>query len=73
MIQKSKLKEQIEKAVERLHNTESTTYEHKYYIRQLQKYKVVINELMLSAERKSSKRFPQYHKWSIIFKIKECA
>ena len=69
MIQKSKLKEQIEKAVESLHDTDPSSYEHKHcYIRQLQKYKIVINELMLSAERKSSKRFPQYHKWSIIFK-----
>ena len=68
MITKSKLKEQIEKAVQRLRETDPETYEHRYYIKQLQKYKIVINELMLAAERKSSKKFPQYHKWSIVFK-----
>ena len=67
MIQKSKLKEGIEKAMERLENTEKTSYEYAYYVKKLQQYKRVINALMLGAERKSSKRFPQYHKWSIIF------
>ena len=52
MITKSKLKEQIEKAVQQLHETDPETYEHRHYIKQLQKYKIVINELMLAAERK---------------------
>ena len=68
MIQKAKLKEGIEKAMERLENTEKTSYEYSYYVKKLQQYnRVVINALMLGAERKSSKRFPQYHKRSIIF------
>ena len=67
MIQKAKLKEGIEKAMERLENTEKTSYEYTYYVKKLQQYKRVINALILGAERKLSKRFPQYHKWSIIF------
>ena len=68
LIAKSKLKEKIEKAVKRLSETDSKSHEHKHYIGQLQKYKIVINELMLAAERKSLKKYPQYHKWSIVFK-----
>ena len=52
MITKSKLKEQIEKAVQQLRETDPETYEHRHYIKQLQKYKIVINELILVAERK---------------------
>ena len=55
MIQKAKLKEGIEKAMERLENTEKTSYEYTYYVKKLQQYKRVINALMLGAERKSSK------------------
>ena len=59
LIEKSKLKEQIEKVVKRLSETDPKLHEHKQYIRKLQKYKIVINELMLAAERKSLKQYPQ--------------
>ena len=68
LIEKSKLKEQIEKAVKRLRETEPKSHEHKHYIGKLQQHKIVINELMIVAERKSLKKCPQYHKWSIVFK-----
>ena len=59
LIEKLKLKEQIEKVVKRLSETDPKLHEHKQYIRKLQKYKILINELMLAAERKSLKQYPQ--------------